>query len=69
MYTRQGEIMTPRGRILRLKEVTERVGLKKSSIYRFMSIGTFPKNFKIGQRASGWMEEDINKWVEKRITG
>lgn len=53
--------------ILRLPEVIHRTGLSRSSIYLQVSKGTFPSPIKLGARASGWVEADINDWVDKRI--
>jgi prophage regulatory protein len=55
-------------RILRLPEVIERVGLKKSSIYCLVTSGQFPKQIKIGARSSGWLESDISQWINEKIS-
>ncbi|QJI13864.1 MULTISPECIES: helix-turn-helix transcriptional regulator [unclassified Pseudomonas] len=60
--------------ILRMAEVTRRVGLSKSTIYDRINPrstrydNTFPKPIKIGLSAVGWLEEHINSWIESRIT-
>ena len=53
--------------ILRLPAVIERTGLGRSNIYLKMSLGAFPRSISLGDRAVGWLEEDINRWVESRI--
>jgi len=50
-------------RILRLKSVLERTGLSRSTMYRKMQNGTFPKNIQISTRCSGWRESAINDWL------
>ena len=50
-------------KFIRRKEVENRTGLSRSSIYKRMSEGTFPKQQKIGQRAVAWVEDDVNKWM------
>lgn len=52
--------------ILRLPEVKCRVGLSRSSIYQAVSTGTFPKPIKLGVRAVGWMESDVETWIQSR---
>ena len=52
--------------LLRLRDVMRITGLGKSSIYKFMRDGTFPKNFKLGTRASGWYASDILEWIAAR---
>jgi prophage regulatory protein len=60
--------------ILRMAEVTRRVGLSKSTIYDRINPKstrydkTFPKPIKIGLSAVGWLDEHINVWIESRIT-
>jgi len=49
--------------ILRRTELEQRLGLSRSSIYKMMDDGEFPRPFKIGRRAVGWREEDIETWL------
>lgn len=57
-------------RILRIKELVARLQLAKSTIYELQSKNRFPKSFKItGGRAAGWLESDINNWIEQRSRG
>ena len=53
--------------ILRRKQVESRTGLSRSSIYKMMSEGTFPKPVSLGARAVGWIENQIDQWLESRI--
>jgi prophage regulatory protein len=54
-------------RILRLPEVISRVGLKRASIYQYISIGAFPRSVSLGPRAVGWIEREIDVWLAERI--
>ena len=54
-------------RILRLKEVMEKTGKSRAGIYNDAAAGIFPKQIKLGRRASGWIEAEINQWLEDRI--
>lgn len=54
-------------RILRLKSVLERTGLSRSTLYRKMQLGTFPKQLKISARCAGWRETDVDAWVRSPI--
>jgi len=56
------------GSILRLPKVQSKVSLGKTSIYAGMKNGTFPKAYKLGERAVGWFESDITAWLESRRT-
>ena len=51
-------------RILRLKAVQERTGLCRTTLYRKMQNGTFPKNIKISTRCTGWRESAVAEWLK-----
>lgn len=50
-------------RIVRLKTVLARTGLSRSTIYRKIAEGTFPRQVKIGVHGAGWHESAIDRWV------
>ena len=54
-------------RIIRLKEVIFRTGYSVSAIYRFIQEGTFPRQVKLGPRQVGWVESEIEDWIQARI--
>ena len=51
-------------KILRLPSVTCRTGLSRSTIYLKISQGLFPKPLSLGARAVGWLESDIDTWMD-----
>ncbi len=53
--------------ILRLPVVKNRTGLSRSSIYLRMANNQFPAPISLGGRAVGWLDEDVNNWLEQRI--
>ncbi|MFC4160406.1 helix-turn-helix transcriptional regulator [Chitinimonas lacunae] len=53
--------------VLRLPQVKERVGLSRATIYLRMQDGTFPGQINLGGRAVGWLESDIDEWLEAQI--
>ena len=53
--------------ILRLPVVTARTGLSRSTIYLRMAEGRFPKPVSLGGRAVGWIETEVEQWVEEQI--
>ena len=66
--------MTPMPlRILRRTEVQARTGLSRSTLYdrlnpqssRFDS--SFPRPLKLGKSAIGFIESEVNAWLEARI--
>nr|WP_244590448.1 AlpA family transcriptional regulator [Xenorhabdus stockiae] len=52
---------------LRLPEVCRRTGLGKSTVYKYISEGKFPKQIKTGERASAFIESEIDAWINQRI--
>lgn len=53
--------------ILRLPAVKASTGLSRSTIYLRVSQGTFPKPVGLGGRAVGWLEAEIQEWLQRRI--
>jgi prophage regulatory protein len=54
-------------RILRLAEVEIVTGKSRTVIYREMQAGTFPIPIRLGGRAVGWLEDELRRWLERRI--
>lgn len=54
-------------RILRLPDVKNRTGLSRSTIYALVKNGSFPKYISLGVRSVGWLESEIEAWIEARI--
>jgi prophage regulatory protein len=50
-------------RILRIKEVLVRTGLTRSTLYRKMSDGAFPRQLRIAARCAGWRQTDVEAWL------
>jgi len=48
---------------MRLKEVAEKTGLAKSTIYNLISQGKFPKQIDLGARSVGWVDTEIEEWL------
>ena len=53
--------------ILRRKQVEERTGLSRSTIYLRIQEGTFPRPVNLGARAVGWLENEIEAWLAARV--
>ena len=71
------EIQSPQKRFIRLPEVLSRTGYGRTTIYRKMEDGDFPKSVKLGgppkdpnafdSRAIAWIEDEVEQWMESRI--
>ena len=67
----------PKRSFIRLPEVLSRTGYGRTSIYRKMEDGSFPKSVKLGgppkdpsifdSRAVAWIEDEVEQWIESRI--
>jgi prophage regulatory protein len=53
--------------ILRRKQVEERTGLSRSTIYLRIQEGSFPRPVNLGARAVGWLENEIEEWLVVRL--
>lgn len=53
--------------ILRLAQVKARTGRSRSSIYADIKAGRFVAPIRIGLRAVGWPEHEVEGWIAARI--
>lgn len=54
--------------ILRVPAVLKRIGIGRATLYRWLKEDpTFPRPVKIGSHSVGWIEAEINSWLEARI--
>ena len=53
--------------ILRLPAVKQRTGLSRSTIYLRVAEGTFPRPVSLGGRSVGWLENEVQEWLQRRI--
>jgi prophage regulatory protein len=54
-------------RLVRLPEVQRRVGLGRSTIYRWMAEGKFPRPVQLGGYAVAWAEDEVENWIAARL--
>ena len=59
--------MKNNNRFLKLKEVMNITGIARSTIYFWMKQRLFPTPIKLGERSIGWLEADIESWMDERI--
>lgn len=61
---------TPRSapiRILRLAQVIDMTGLGKTKIYELQAQGRFPMSVRITAHTVGWVEEEVQAWLSRRV--
>jgi len=56
-------------RLIKLKEVMAKTSLGHSSIYKFISEGTFPKQVSLGAKSVAWVESEVDDWIEEKVKG
>lgn len=56
----------PTSRILRLPDVIDRTGLRRTMIYQLEALGDFPIKPRLGCRAVGWVESEVDAWLKAR---
>jgi prophage regulatory protein len=54
-------------RVVRFREVEDRVGLSRTTIWRLERDGKFPLRLKISARTVGWIESEIEAWIAGRV--
>jgi prophage regulatory protein len=53
-------------KILRSKHVAEKTGYSRMQIHRLEIAGKFPKRFRLGPNSVGWLESEIEAWIEEK---
>ena len=66
LYIKEALMPTITDKIIRISLLTERLSLSKSTIYRLISQGDFPRPIPLGSRSVGWLESSINEWLASR---
>jgi prophage regulatory protein len=54
-------------RLVRLPEVLHRTGLSRSTVYRRVELGQFPKPYPLSSRIVAWSEVEIDQWIADRL--
>ncbi|MFC1537088.1 helix-turn-helix transcriptional regulator [Pseudomonadota bacterium] len=53
-------------RVIRFPELHRKIGLGRSQVWRLEKQGDFPKSIPLGKNSKGWIEADVNAWLEER---
>lgn len=60
--------MASNEKILKLNQVIEIVGMSRSSIYLMVQRHDFPMPIKISVRSSGWLQSEVEQWIQARAS-
>jgi prophage regulatory protein len=66
-YERRQQPRYLNARLIRIREVVKLCSLSRASIYNAIKLGTFPAPIKTGPRASAWVKQEVEHWIELRI--
>ena len=61
------EKMPQAERFIKLPEVMNKTGLGRSSIYRKMNTGDFPRSIQLNKNNIVWLESEVNAWMQAQI--
>jgi prophage regulatory protein len=53
-------------RAIKRKQVEERTGSTRSTLYRWIANGTFPRPIRLGSRSVAWLEHEVGDWLAQR---
>ena len=69
LKTKAGAIIggSPEVRVLKRPAVQNKTGLSKTHIYVLIAEGKFPKPVHLGGRAVGWVDDDVQAWLDGQI--
>lgn len=55
-------------RILSIRTVCDRLGISRSTLWRLMRDGGFPKSIKLSPNRVGFDEQEIEAWIAQRAS-
>ncbi len=55
-------------KLIKLKTVMGITGLSRSQTYALAQRGEFPKQVKLTERSSAWIESEVLDWIDSRIS-
>lgn len=54
-------------RLIKLKDVMAITGLSRSHTYALAMQDLFPRQVKLTERSSAWVESEVQEWIDTRI--
>ncbi|MBB1463612.1 AlpA family phage regulatory protein [Vibrio sp. SG41-7] len=55
-------------RLIRMREVLDKTGLSKATLYRLIAAGKFPASIQIAYRAVAWEESQVDDYLLNMIS-
>lgn len=54
-------------KLIKIQDVCELTSLARSTVYKFIAEGRFPKQVNLGANCVAWVEREIHQWLEERM--
>ncbi len=54
-------------KLIKLIDVKNTTGLARSTIYKYIADGSFPKPVSLGVKAVAWVESEVQEWIQEKI--
>jgi prophage regulatory protein len=54
-------------RLIKLKDVMHTTGLARSTVYKYIADGNFPKPISLSERNVAWLENEVQDWILDKI--
>ena len=54
-------------RLISMKELMHKTSLARSTIYKYLSEGNFPKSVSLGPNKVAWLESEVDEWIEEKL--
>lgn len=54
-------------RLLKIKDVLERIPVSRAHIYNLIREGKFPRQIHLGGTGAFWVEEEVEAWIQAHI--
>jgi prophage regulatory protein len=52
--------------VLRLADIEARCAVNRRTLYYWIERGIFPRPIRLGPRTVGWLDRDIDAWIEEK---
>jgi len=62
-------MISPSEKLLRIREVSEWLGVSKTTVYKWVKEGRFPEPVILADHASRWVEAEVVAWLASRPRG
>ena len=54
-------------RLIKLKDVMHITGLARSTVYKYIADGNFPKPVSLGERNVAWLHSEVEDWIWDKV--